>query len=411
MPITSSYPSIICPDTNLWDFVFCNADRGFPDEHVIYVDAVSKAHCVRILLMEELETKSGLQHFSKLRISSEHAARPQIDPEEDMAFLVYSSGTTGLPKGVMLTHRNVMVNMLQNAVGIQTHIMQRFDLQDFCKIFQDEKITTAYIVPPVALALAKSPVVDGYDIKSLRSLTSAAAPAPRDVIREIHRRFGLPTRQVYGLSEAAPGVTSQAMLDWDKPIGSSGRLAPNMSLKVMHAGREMECGKEGELWIRGPNIFKGYYNNSTATAAALNAEGWYRTGDIGYFDKDHNIFITDRLKELIKYNGFQVPPAQLESLLIGHPAVLDVAVIEVYDEEKATELPRAYVVVAYGYRADETMQKDLHGWLNKQVVSYKRLRGGIRFVEAIPKSAAGKILRRVLVEQAKKEQAATRARS
>jgi 4-coumarate--CoA ligase len=288
--------------------------------------------------------------------------------------------------------------------------MQRFDLQDFCRIVQDEKITIAYIVPPVALALAKSPVVDKYDIKSLRSLTSAAAPAPRDVIREIHRRFGIPTRQVYGLSEASPGVTSQAMLDWDKPIGSSGRLAPNMSLKIMHEGREMKCGQEGELWIRGPNIFKGYYKNPTATAAALDAEEWYRTGDIGYFDKDHNIFITDRLKELIKYNGFQVPPAQLEALLIGHPAVLDVAVIGVYDEEKATELPRAYVVVAHGHKADANTEKDLHGWLNKQVVSYKRLRGGIKFVEAIPKSAAGKILRRVLVEQAQKEQSATRAR-
>jgi 4-coumarate--CoA ligase len=294
--------------------------------------------------------------------------------------------------------------------GIQTHIMQRFDLRHFCKVVEDEKITIAYIVPPVALALAKSPVVDDYDIKSLRIFTSAAAPAPRDVVQEIHRRFGIPTRQVYGLSEASPGVASQTMLDWDKPIGSSGRLAPNMSLKVMHEGRETECGMEGELWIRGPNIFKGYYKNPTATAAALDSEGWYRTGDIGYFDKNNNIFITDRLKELIKYNGFQVPPAQLESLLIGHSAVLDVAVIGVYDEEKATELPRAYVVVVHGHKADEKMRKDLHDWLNKQVVSYKRLRGGIRFVEAIPKSAAGKILRRVLVEQAKKEQAATRAR-
>jgi 4-coumarate--CoA ligase len=288
--------------------------------------------------------------------------------------------------------------------------MERFDLRDFCRIVQDEKITIAYIVPPVALALAKSPVIDEYDVKSLRILTSAAAPAPRDVIQEIHRRFGIPTRQVYGLSEASPGVASQPMLDWDKPIGSSGRLAPNMSLKIMHEGREMDCGKEGELWIHGPNIFKGYYKNPSATAAALDSEGWYRTGDIGYFDKDHNIFITDRLKELIKYNGFQVPPAQLEALLIGHPAVLDVAVIGVYDEKKVTELPRAYVVVAHGHKADNDMEKNLHDWLNKRVVSYKRLRGGIKFVEAIPKSAAGKILRRVLVEQARKEQATTRAK-
>lgn len=281
--------------------------------------------------------------------------------------------------------------------------MQRFDLQDFCRIVQDNKITITYIVPPVALALAKSPIVDKYNLNSLRILTSAAAPAPRDVIQEIHRRFRIPTRQVYGLSEASPGVASQTLDDWNKPIGSTGHLAPNMSLKIMHNGKEMRCGEEGELCIRGPNIFKGYYKNIEAMAAAMDAEGWYHTGDIGYFDANNNIFITDRLKELIKYNGFQVPPAQLEALLIEHPAVLDVAVIGVYSEEQATELPRAYIVLANGYNADEEMKKKLRDWLNKQVVPYKRLRGGISFVESIPKSAAGKILRRVLVEQAKKE--------
>jgi 4-coumarate--CoA ligase len=295
--------------------------------------------------------------------------------------------------------------------GIQTYIMQRFDLEEFCRIVQDEKITVAYIVPPVALALAKSPVVDKYNIKSLRILTSAAAPAPRDVIQKIHQRYGIPTRQVYGLSEASPGVASQTLSDWDKPIGSTGRLAPNLSLKIMQDDREMQCGEEGELWIRGPNIFKGYYRDPRATTAAIDAEGWYRTGDIGYFDKHDNIFITDRLKELIKYNGYQVPPAQLEALLIGHPAVLDVAVVGVYSEKKATELPRAYIVLVDGHEADTKMEKDLHQWLNKQVVTYKRLRGGIRFVEAIPKSTAGKVLRRVLVEQAKKEQAAASLKS
>lgn len=289
--------------------------------------------------------------------------------------------------------------------------MQRFDLDDFCGIVHDNQITIAYIVPPVALALAKIPVVDKYNIKSVRVLTSAAAPAPGDVIRGIHRRFGIPTRQAYGLSEASPGVASQTLDDWNKPIGSTGRLAPNMSLMIMQDGKEMRDGEEGELWVRGPNIFKGYYNNAEATTAAIDAEGWYRTGDIGYFDKAGNIFITDRLKELIKYNGFQVPPAQLEALLVAHPAVFDVAVIGVYSEEKATELPRAYIVLVEGHRADANMEKDLHEWLNKQVVPYKRLRGGIRFVEAIPKSAAGKILRRVLVEQAKNEQTTVLAKA
>jgi len=308
----------------------------------------------------------------------------------------------------MLTSSGIAVLVLAPLYqGVATYIMQRFDLKGFCRIVQDDRITVAYIVPPVALALAKSPIVDKYNLKSLRMLNSAAAPAPRDVIREIYRRLGVPTKQMYGLSEASPGVSSQTVQDWNKPIGSSGRLSPNMSLKIVQDGEEMDRGREGEIWICGPNIFIGYYNNPTATSAAIDAEGWYHTGDIGYVDENDNIFITDRLKELIKYNGFQVPPTQLEALLIGHPAVLDVAVIDVYSAERATELPRAYIVLANGHRGDKKMEKDLHEWVNKQVVPYKRLRGGIRFVETIPKSTAGKLLRRVLVEQAKKEQEAS----
>lgn len=309
---------------------------------------------------------------------------------------------------LLLTRSGIAVLILAPLYkGVATYIMQRFDLSDFCRIVQDNKITIAYIVPPVALALAKSPVVDKYNLKSLRMLNSAAAPAPKDVIREIHRRLGVPVKQAYGLSETSPGVSAQTVNDWDKPIGSSGRLAPNISLKVIGDGGEMDRGKEGEIWVRGPNVFKGYYNNPTATSEAIDADGWYRTGDIGYVDDNDNIFITDRLKELIKYNGFQVPPAQLEALLIGHPAVVDVAVIGVYSAERATELPRAYIVLANGHKGDEKIEKELHEWLNKQVAPYKRLRGGIRFVDTIPKSAAGKLLRRVLVEQAKEEQKAT----
>ena len=288
-----------------------------------------------------------------------------------------------------------------------TYIMQRFDLKDFCRIVQDDGITIAYIVPPVALALAKSPVIDSYNLKSLRMLNSAAAPAPKEVIEGIYRRLGVPTKQAYGLTEASPSVASQASEEWNKPIGSSGHLSPSMSLKVIQDGEEMGRGKAGEIWLRGPNIFKGYYNNPAATFDAIDAEGWYRTGDIGYVDENDNIFITDRLKELIKYNGFQVPPAQLEALLIEHPAVADVAVIGVYTAARATELPRAYIVLANGQEGNQKLEQDLHEWLNKQVVPYKRLRGGIRFVETIPKSNTGKILRRVLVEQAKKEQEAT----
>ena len=178
-----------------------------------------------------------------------------------------------------------------------------------------------------------------------------------------------------------------------------------MSAKVVSDGKEMAIGEEGELCLKGPNIFKGYYNNQQATAAAFDAEGWYHTGDVAKFDEHRNLYITDRVKELIKYNGFQVAPAQLEALLIGHPAIGDVAVIGVYSESKVTELPRAYIVLAAGYKGDEKLEEELHSWFNERVSPHKKLRGGIRFVEAIPKSNAGKILRRVLAEQAKAEEA------
>ena len=179
-----------------------------------------------------------------------------------------------------------------------------------------------------------------------------------------------------------------------------------MSLKCMASDSEVPQGETGEIWISGPNIFKGYYDNAKATAGAITPDGWYRTGDVGYIDKKNNLYITDRVKELIKYNGFQVAPAQLEGLLLGHPAVDDVAVIGVYSSEKATELPRAYVVPAQGYISGVELGKEISEWLHKKVAPYKRLRGGVRFVEAIPKSNAGKVLRRVLAEQAKKEGAA-----
>ncbi|RII05543.1 AMP-dependent synthetase/ligase [Alternaria sp. MG1] len=393
----------------------------------------------RILLVGNYKpTTTAVRHFSTLKSSS--SVKPvTIDPKEDLAYLVYSSGTTGVPKGVMLTHENIITNTVQKLAadgrgqdwrtdksigflpmyhiygiaalilapvfyGSTAYVMQGFDLQKFCETVQKEKITIAWIVPPVALALAKAPIVDQYDLKSLRDLHSSAAPAPLEIITAVNKRIEAPVRQAYGLSEAAPAVCSQRIEDWDKPMGTSGRLLPNMSAKLVKDGKEVDAGTgDGELCLKGPNIFKGYYNNPEATAGAFDADGWYHTGDVGKFDRHGNLFITDRLKELIKYNGFQVAPAELEALLLGHPAVADVAVIGVYDASRITELPRAYIVAAPGYNGDKKLESEMHEWFNKRVAPHKKLRGGIRFVEAVPKSNAGKILRRVLVEQAKEE--------
>lgn len=171
----------------------------------------------------------------------------------------------------------------------------------------------------------------------------------------------------------------------------------------MDGEHEVPPGQEGEIWMKGPNVFKGYYKNPKATADAI-ADGWFRSGDIGYINNDGNIFLTDRFKEMIKYNGFQVAPAQLEGLLLGHPAVNDVAVVGVYSKERATELPRAYIVPAEGHTPGEDLETVISAWLHEKVAPYKKLRGGIRFIDEVPKSATGKVLRRVLAEQAKREQ-------
>lgn len=190
-------------------------------------------------------------------------------------------------------------------------------------------------------------------------------------------------------------------------MGSVGKPIPNMSIKVMSGTQEVPTGQEGEIWMKGPNVFKGYYKNPKATTESI-IDGWFRSGDIGYLDEGGNLFLTDRFKELIKYNGFQVAPAQLEGLLLGHPGVNDVAVVGVYSRERATELPRAYIVPAKGYAADGELEREVGDWLHRKVAPHKRLRGGIRFVNEIPKSTAGKVLRRVLAKQAKKEEDAKR---
>jgi 4-coumarate--CoA ligase len=284
--------------------------------------------------------------------------------------------------------------------------MQRFDLEQFCRIIQEHKITLAYVVPPVVLLLAKHPIVDKYNLSSLRMMHSSAASLTEDLVKMNHKRLGVPIKQGYGLTECSPGVATQAWESWNKPIGSAGNLLPSLTIKIMDptGTTEVPTGTEGEIWLSGPNVFKGYWRNPAATAQSITPDRYYRTGDIGYIDSSKNIYITDRVKELIKYNGFQVAPAQLEGLLLGHPAVNDVAVIGVYSEQRATELPRAYIVPAQGVKTGKKLEGEVSEWLNGRVAPHKRLRGGIVWVDEIPKSAAGKVLRRVLSERAKREE-------
>ena len=192
---------------------------------------------------------------------------------------------------------------------------------------------------------------------------------------------------------------------WNKPIGSVGRLMPNLTAKYMSAEeKELPIGETGELWVKGPNVFRGYHNNPEGTKNALTEDGYFKTGDVGHQDKDGNFYITDRVKELIKYKGFQVPPAELEGLLISNPKVNDVAVIGIYNKDQATEVPRAYVVPKPGVEGSPQTASDIIHWLQTRVANHKRLRGGVRFLDEIPKSASGKILRRLLKIKAQEEE-------
>ena len=288
--------------------------------------------------------------------------------------------------------------------GLNLVVMARFDIERFCAIVQDFKITYAYIVPPVVLLLSKHLVVEKYDLSSVRMLNSGAAPLTRELVDAVYKRIKVPVKQGYGLSETSPTTHNQAWEDWNTHVGSVGRLLPNQIAKYMSPEeKELPIGKVGELWIKGPNVFKGYLNNPEGTKNALTEDGFFRTGDVGYQDKDGNFFITDRIKELIKYKGFQVPPAELEGLLASHPNIDDVAVLGIYNKDQATEVPRAYVVPAQGVRGDKQTADDIVAWLAAKVANHKRLRGGVRFVDEIPKSPSGKILRRVLRVRAQEE--------
>lgn len=283
--------------------------------------------------------------------------------------------------------------------------MSKFDLERFCYLIQKHKITFAYVVPPVVLQLGKNPIVSKYDLSTVRMMNSGAAPLTKELVDSVYQRLKIPIKQGYGLSETSPTTHMQPWDSCMKHIGSVGRLLANQTAKYMSPeDKELPIGETGELWIKGPNIFKGYLNNPEGTKNALTPDGYFKTGDVGYQDSDGNFYITDRIKELIKYKGFQVPPAELEGILLSHPDIDDVAVIGVYSKEQATELPRAYVVPKKGVVAGKELEKKIVDWLAGKVASHKKLRGGIKFIDAVPKSASGKILRRVIKVQAVEEE-------
>ncbi|KAG0326014.1 putative fatty-acid--CoA ligase FadD10 [Podila humilis] len=232
-----------------------------------------------------------------------------------------------------------------------------------------------------------------FDLSTVKEMTVGAAPCSRELTEALLRNHPqMSFRQVYGMSEMSPGTHAGQF--GQTVVGAAGRVLPNQEVRLVDAetGLDVTPGQPGEIWIRGPNVMKGYRNNPEATRAMIDRNGWLHTGDIAVVDENQNFFVVDRMKELIKYKGFQVPPAELEAVLQTHPLVLDAAVIGVWNEDQATEVPKAFVV-----RKDQSLtEQAVMEFVASKVASHKRLRGGVQFIEAVPKSAAGKILRKDL---------------
>jgi acyl-CoA synthetase (AMP-forming)/AMP-acid ligase II len=377
----------------------------------------------KIFVIGEAE---GAMSFDSLLTHGTEFPPVHIDPGEDIAVLPYSSGTTGLPKGVMLTHRNLVAMLRQMeatdpfletdtlvCVVPMSHLyglhivvnlglsqgstivsVPRYDLEQFLKVIQDYKVTVAPLVPPLVLALSRAPQVRNYDLSALRVIHCGAAPLAHEIASSCRDRLGVDIRYGYGMTEVSPlSHASLAEPHKHKP-GSVGFCLPNTECKIVDytSGADLPPEREGEIWVRGPQVMKGYLGNSAATEEMIQPGGWLRTGDIGYCDSEGQLFVVDRLKELIKTNGRQVAPAELEALLLSYPSIADAAVVAGPDEE-AGEIPKAFVVL----KKEATAEEIIH-FVAERVAPYKRIRE-VEFITEIPRNPAGKILRRVLKER------------
>jgi len=367
--------------------------------------------------------------FAKLMRSSSPKSPPHVDIQgDDLLALPYSSGTTGLPKGTMLTHRNLVVNNLQFSVVMCTNttdtallflpfyhiygvmltgsflacgatqvMMERFDLLQSLELCEKHNVTFYFAVPPIILALANAPV-DLSKLKSVKYIFSGAAPLPIEPARRLQEKVSAVVVQGYGLTEASPLTHSQPHDPDLIRLGSIGFPIHNTEQKIVDVEtgtRELPTGESGELIIRGEQVMKGYLKAPEETARALK-DGWLHTGDIGYVDEDGYTYIVDRKKEMIKYNGFGIAPAEIESLLLEHPAIIDAAAIGIPDEA-AGEIIKGFVVPRKGV---SITAEEILAFTNGKLSGYKRIHL-IEIIDAIPKTASGKILRRELKEREK----------
>ncbi len=396
---------------------------GLPDESLVVLDGAGR------------ET-DGHPNAEDLLAAGTPAPQVSFAPSAHLAVLPYSSGTTGNPKGVMLTHRNLVANVAQirplhgmtsedvvlavlpffhiygmtvllNAAlhaRARLVIMPAFDLDAFLANIAEHRCTVVFIAPPVAVALAKHPLVDSYDLSSLQVVMSGAAPLDADLGHAVAERLGCTVVQGYGMSELSPVShltpfdAGEHDLHSQAPLSSVGWTVSNAASKIVDPDTRDEIeipaeglSKTGELWFKGPNVMAGYLNNEQATRETIDAGGWLHTGDLAQVDAHGCVYIVDRLKELIKYKGYQVPPAELEAVLLSHPQIADAAVIGAIDDT-GEEVPKAFVVKQPDAELTETQ---VMAFVAEHVAPYKKVRQ-VEFIDAVPKSASGKILRKDL---------------
>ena len=375
----------------------------------------------------DVARRAGVRQVVPLGEIEGEGAAPAValEPARAVALLPYSSGTTGLPKGVMLTHANVVAGVGQVRAALKlgprdtvvavapfAHVMgfvitmasalasgatlvtlAQFAFEPYLELVERHRATVLIGPPPVMAALAGHPAVDARDLSSVELVVAGGAPVPAEIARAVGERLpGAVVRLGYGLTETAATATAP---DRELAVapGSVGRAMPSTELRVVDpkTGADLGPGEPGELWVRGPQTMAGYLHRPDATAAMIDGDGWLRTGDLVVIDEEGQVFVVDRLKELIKVNAFQVAPAELEAVLATHPAVADAAVVGRADAASG-EVPVAAVVTR-----DALDPEDLMAWVAAHVAPYKRIRA-VRFVDVIPRTPAGKILRRALVE-------------
>ncbi|KAL8950801.1 MAG: hypothetical protein Q9222_003178 [Ikaeria aurantiellina] len=405
---------------------------GLPTEKILLFSEKENASVDGILDWRTIwSSKSDAEHYQLKRMDGEAATKT-------IAAINYSSGTTGLPKGVCVSHYNFIANIAQTMyikktdptfnppterwigllplyhvygqlytclacpkMGIPVYLMKQFNFEDMLWTIQTHKVTRLQIAPPVMVLLGKRPETSQYNLKSLRDITCGAAPLSGELQMDVSRMLNVPIKQGWGMTEATCGGINSAG-SGQANVGSVGSLFSNLRGQLVDDnGREVPAGQPGELWLQGPNVMLGYWKNEKATKETITPDGWLKTGDVVVMRND-SLYIVDRKKELIKVKGFQVAPAELEAVLLENDDIADVAVVGMHISHR--ERPRAYIMLKPEAK-NRIKEDDIHEWIRTRVAPHKYLTGGIAFVDEVPKSASGKILRKILKEWAKRDAA------